>query len=135
MLELTDANFIGTLQKGKFLFMFYTDWCPLCPPIIDMLIDLEQEENGKFTFAKIEYDKSPTAIQLYRAFGVPLVYAVLDGRPLYGVGGLLIPEGYRMIVHELLYDFDEAALESSIMSIIERVDRLKSEQTELLSLS
>ena len=130
MLELTDANFEQSLQEGKFLFMFYTDWCPLCPPIIDMLCELEKAEEGKSTFAKIEYDKSPAAIQLYSAFGVPLVYAVLDGRPLYGVAGLLISEGYRMIVHELLYNSDEAAPEDKIKGIQERMDRLKAEQRD-----
>ncbi len=130
MLELSDANFAESLQRGKFLFMFYTDWCPLCPPIIEMLGELEREENGKFTFAKIEYDKSPEAIQRCRAFGVPLVYAVLDGRLLYGVGGLMISEGYRMIVHELLYDFDETALESRIEVLRVRLDKLKAEQDD-----
>ena len=130
MLELTDANFAKALQKGRFLFMFYTDWCPLCPPIIGMLSELEKAEEGNFTFAKIEYDKNPDAIQRLGAIGVPLVFAVLDGRPLYGVAGLLIAQGYRIIVHELLYDFDETALERKIISIRERVDRLKAEQED-----
>ncbi len=121
MLELTDANFEHSLREGKFLFMFYTDWCPLCPPIIEMLSELEDVEEGKFTFTKIELHSNPDAAKLYCVPGVPLVYAVLDGRPLYGTAGLMLIEGYRAIVHELLYDFDEAALDDKLKLVRERI--------------
>ncbi len=121
MIELCDATFEKSLQNGKFLLMFYTDWCPLCPPIIEMLSGLENEEEGKFTFAKIELHSNPDAAKLYCVPGVPLVYAVLDGRPLYGSAGLMLIEGYRAIIHELLYDFDEAALDDKLKLVRERI--------------
>lgn len=114
MLELTDNNFKESLEKGKFLFMFYTDWCPLCPPIIAMLNELEQDEGGRFTFAKIDFDKTKIAAEYYGAFAVPLVLAIIDGKALFGTAGLLVKEGYRMIAHELLYDFNEVLLDEKI---------------------
>ncbi len=128
MLELTDANYRESLQKGKFLFMFYTDWCPLCPIIIGKLRELEAGDGGRFTFAKINHDENPAAAEAYGAFGVPIVLAVIDGKALYGTAGQLLIEGYRMMVDELLYDFDEALLEEKIKRIQEAVDKLLWEQ-------
>ena len=117
MLELTDLTFEAPLQSGKYLLMFYTTWCPLCPVIISILTELERTEGGKFIFAKIDHDENKQAAEYYGAFGVPLVLAVVDGRPAYGIAGILIPEVYRMMVEELLYDFDEARLDEKIKRI------------------
>ena len=128
MLELTDANFERSLRKGKFLFMFYTDWCPLCPIIIAKLRELEQEEDGKFIFAKIDHDVNKKAKEYYGVPFVPLVFAVLDGKPLYGTAGLLLLEGYRLMAEELLYNYDEKLLEEKVNRIRDVVDRLMWEQ-------
>jgi thioredoxin-like negative regulator of GroEL len=128
--DLYDSDFEKSLEKGTFLFMFYTDWCPLCPIIIERLIELERQEAGGFVFAKIDYDKNPEAVEYWGAIGVPLVLAVLDGRPLYGCAGLLIQEGYRQIVRELLYGFNEALLDEKIKKLEELVDKLMWEQID-----
>ncbi len=130
MIELCDATFEKSLQKGKFLLMFYTEWCPLCPPILEMLGELEREEGGKFTFAKIELHSNPTAAKHFGVPFIPLEMAVIDGKALYGTAGLLQMEGYRMIVRELLYDFDENEIESKIGGVSERVAKLKAEQAD-----
>ncbi len=124
MLELTDENFEAPLQNGKFMLMFYTAWCPLCPVIIDILRELEAQEGGRFTFAKIDHDVNWRAAKYYGAFGVPLVFAIADGRPAYGLGGILIADVYRMMIEEFLYHFDEALLEEKIERIHALIDSL-----------
>ncbi|HCC35361.1 MAG TPA: hypothetical protein DEQ02_06885 [Ruminococcaceae bacterium] len=122
MQELTDNSFEEALRHGKLLLMFYTDWCPMCPLITDMLNDLERKEGGKFIFARINHDDNPRAADTYGAFGVPIVIAFIEGTPIYGCAGILIPEVYRMIVEELLYSFNEKALKEKLERIEAFID-------------
>lgn len=106
MLEISDhetnQRTIETMKNGKTLLMFYTDWCPLCPPIIDILTRLEQEEHGKFNFVKINFDENPISVNVFHVIGVPMVFAIDNGKILKAWGGLVDEQAYREIIHNLL---------------------------------
>ncbi len=122
MQDLTDNNFTESLQHGKILLMFYTDWCPMCPSVTDMLYDLERKEDGAFLFSRINHDDNPKAAEAFGVLGVPTVLAILDGAPLYGCAGILMPDVYRMMAEELLYSFDEKLLSEKIDRIDAFID-------------
>jgi thiol-disulfide isomerase/thioredoxin len=95
MVEVTDATGPGILQDGKFILMFYTGWCPRCPPVIEALAEIEERHRNQFTFAKIDYDKNPEAREFFGISGVPAIVSVRDGavRKIWiGIGGAGICE-------------------------------------------
>lgn len=124
MQELNDNNFETFINKGKFLLLFYTDWCSLCPPLIDLLTQLEESENSQFQFAAIHYDYNKAAVQSYGIIGVPTVLVIYDGKPLYGCAGLLDISVYKMMAEELLYNYEPEELDNKIKKINEYQDEI-----------
>jgi thiol-disulfide isomerase/thioredoxin len=82
MIEINDKTGPNDVKKGKIILMFYTNWCPKCPPIINELTKLEKKykrnKNKKFTFAKIDYDKNPEAVEFFNIPGVPAIMQIKD---------------------------------------------------------
>ena len=79
MLEITDANGPTALKKGKYILMFYTDWCPRCAGVLLMLTELEEKYGDKLTFAKIDFDNNPEAREYFGFPGVPAILTIEDG--------------------------------------------------------
>jgi thioredoxin 1 len=102
MLEVTDSTLENALQSGKYLLMFYTEWCPRCPPIMKMLQELEETEAGKFQFIKINFDTNPQARDFFQIPGVPVVLAIKNKAILAGWGGLTERYAYLKIINEIL---------------------------------
>lgn len=102
MIEINEDNFDSILKKGKFLLMFYTDWCPRCPPIIEILKELEVEESGKFQFARINFDENPNAREYFHIPGVPVTMLINDSVVLDVFGGFTDKYAYQKMVNELL---------------------------------
>jgi thioredoxin-like negative regulator of GroEL len=102
MKELDDDNLAESLKIGNYLLMFYASWCPLCPPVIEILSKLEMDECGKIQFARINYDSAPKSVWQFGVPGVPAVLAIKDGKFLHGWGGAFDADSYREIVEKLL---------------------------------
>jgi thioredoxin-like negative regulator of GroEL len=98
MLELDNKTITKETVTGNALLLFYTERCPLCSPIIDLLQELEQEACNSIVFAKINFDLYPEIVKEYGIFGVPIVLAIKDGTILHGWGGLSDIDAYRTII-------------------------------------
>jgi thioredoxin-like negative regulator of GroEL len=61
MIEIDDSSGPEALKNGKCVLVFYTGWCPRCPPVISALLSLEEKHRGQFTAAKIDFDSNPEA--------------------------------------------------------------------------
>ncbi len=119
MLELTDANGPDALEQGKnYLLMFYTDWCPRCPPLIKTLNDLQKSECAQFEFAKINYDKNPEAVEFFAVIGVPFVFAINNKSVIAGWGGLIAKEAYLKIVNIAFCPPDKKLSQSEIDALV-----------------
>jgi thioredoxin-like negative regulator of GroEL len=56
---------------------FYTDWCPLCPLVENILLDTKNK------FLKINFDEQKELVRQYRVAGVPTV--VINGKHIAGL--------------------------------------------------
>ena len=101
MLELNAENVVESTQTGNFLLIFYTEWCPLCSPIINILGRLEQQNSTDTQFAKVNFDTYPKAVEYYGVPGVPTVLAIKNGIVLSGWVGLACENSYKKIVSEI----------------------------------
>jgi putative thioredoxin len=92
MIEINDATGPGAVSRGNCILMFYTTWCPRCPPVLQKLADLEKKysrnKTKKFTLYKIDFDQNPEAKAFFRIEGVPAILAVKDGAVLEGWVGI-----------------------------------------------
>lgn len=92
MIEVNDASGPDVIKSGNYILMFYTTWCPRCPPVILTLLDLEKKyrrnKKKKFTFAKIDFDKNPEAKEFFNIIGVPAILAIKNGTVLEGWIGI-----------------------------------------------
>ncbi len=107
MQELNDVTGPASISDGNYMLMFYTDWCPLCPPVISILSELEKSEAGKFVFAKIDFDKNPQSKEFFNIPGVPAVLAIKNRKVLHGWAGLKDAEFYRGVINRVLNEPDE----------------------------
>jgi thiol-disulfide isomerase/thioredoxin len=98
MLKLTDETIAQALQSGNFIVLCYTDWCELCPGVIEIFDEAEQEKELPFTFAGFNYEECPGAVEFFKAPGMPAVFAVKDGDILDTKIGLRGKDAYRAMI-------------------------------------
>lgn len=99
MIEINDTTGPEVLQKeGNYLLMFYTDWCPRCPPLAEILDALQKNKNPAFEFVKINYDENPEAVNYFKVIGVPYVFIMKERAVIAGWGGLINKEAYERIL-------------------------------------
>jgi thioredoxin-like negative regulator of GroEL len=102
MLEITDSTGPGFLKEDRnYLLMFYTDWCPRCPPLAEALEALEKNRNANFELLKINFDKNPEAVGLFNVTGVPFVFAIVQKNVVAGWGGWADPDVFEERINAL----------------------------------
>jgi thiol-disulfide isomerase/thioredoxin len=92
MIEVNDYIGPAAVCRGNCILMFYTTWCPRCPPVILTLLDLEKKYKRnkikKFTFYKIDFDHNPEAVAFFGILGVPAILSIKNGEVLEGWAGI-----------------------------------------------
>lgn len=94
MIEVSVADFEVKLKSGKYIVMFYTTWCPRCPPMLKALEELEREA-GSFVFAKINFDENREVAEFFQVVGVPATMALSDAHVLYVHNGAEYKDALR----------------------------------------
>jgi thioredoxin-like negative regulator of GroEL len=119
MIELNDLNGPDALKKDRnYFLMFYTDWCPLCPPLAETLDSLQKDRSTEFEFAKIDFDNNPEAVEFFNVTGVPFVFAIKEKSVISGWGGLINKDAYEKIVNIAFSPPDKKVSQSEIDSLI-----------------
>ncbi|MDR0531436.1 MAG: thioredoxin family protein [Oscillospiraceae bacterium] len=99
MISLQDET-IHTLQSGSWLLFYYTDWCPLCPKLKELLEAMEQTK-PPFSIAQIDFEQCPRSVQIYGVVGVPTVLALSNGALLEALPGMRPAEQYNALAARL----------------------------------
>lgn len=97
MLEMNDGN-RAVLQNNCNIVLCYTDWCPLCPPVIEILSEWEQTEEGRLSFIKLNFDHCPQAIEELGVIGIPTVLYLEQGTIKNIVAGFGPKEAYYAMI-------------------------------------
>ena len=97
MTQLTDESLRNFVKTGPCLLFYYTDWCPMCPAVREILATLPP----CLRRAQLCYDDCPEAVCLHDVPGVPSVVALREGASLV-LPGLRPKEHYTTLAAQLL---------------------------------
>jgi thioredoxin 1 len=77
-IDVTDANFAGTISEGSFVVDFWAAWCGPCRMIAPVIEELAASRSD-VRFAKLNVDQNPRTAAEYRAMSIPLLVLFKDG--------------------------------------------------------
>ena len=112
-LELTDANFEQTLEKGGILFIdFWAQWCGPCKAFAPVY----EAAAGKHTdviFAKVNTDEQQSLAQAFEIKAIPTLAIFRDGI-LIGQNAGAIPGGALEDVIKQVREIDMAKVKEDV---------------------
>jgi len=91
-IELNDANFARSIDKGKYVVDFWAAWCGPCRMIAPILDQLASERHD-VQFGKLNVDQNPQTAAFFRAMSIPLLVFFKDGKEQGRVVGA-VPKGH-----------------------------------------
>lgn len=81
ILMADESNFQSILDQHDFVVVdIYASWCGPCRALAPVFQELSQELYGKYTFVKINADKSPALVQQLQARGLPTLLFYKKGQ-------------------------------------------------------
>src|SRR5215207_9730355 len=93
VVDVTEATFQSEVLDRSFqvpvVLDLWAEWCQPCKQLSPVLERLAAEGQGSWVLAKIDVDANPRIAQMFRVQGIPMVYAVVGGRPVDAFTGVM----------------------------------------------
>lgn len=80
----------------------WAEWCGPCKQLSPVLESLAIEYAGRFVLAKVDVDSNPQLSQAFQAQSIPMVVAVVGGRPVPMFNGAIPESQVRDVIEQLL---------------------------------
>ena len=87
MKHVTTSEFSDAIKEGVVLVDFYADWCGPCKMVAPVLVQLEQEYQGKLTIVKVDVDAEGGLAQKFGIMSIPTLMLFKDGNSVGQVLG------------------------------------------------
>ena len=95
VIDVTEATFQSEVAERSLttpvVIDFWAEWCQPCKQLSPVLERLAIEYDGAWVLAKIDVDSNPRLAQAFGVQGIPMVFAVVGGRPVDAFTGV-VPE-------------------------------------------
>jgi putative thioredoxin len=86
VIDVTEATFQTEVLERSLhtpvVIDFWAEWCEPCKQLSPVLEKLAIEANGAWVLAKVDVDANPRLAQALQVQSIPMVYAVIQGRPV-----------------------------------------------------
>lgn len=106
VIDVTEATFQSEVAERSLttpvVIDFWAEWCQPCKQLSPVLEKLAVEYGGAWVLAKIDVDANPRLAQAFGVQGIPMVYAVVGGRPVDAFTGVVPEAQLRQWIDALL---------------------------------
>jgi putative thioredoxin len=86
VIDVSEATFQSEVLERSLhtpvVIDFWAEWCEPCKQLSPVLEKLAIEANGAWVLAKVDVDANPRLAQALQVQSIPMVYAVIQGRPV-----------------------------------------------------
>ncbi len=91
--QMTTEEFTATIVGSKTVLVdFGASWCPPCKQMEPILKNLEKNNQGKFTFLKVDGGRDQNLIQEYKVTALPVFIVFKDGKQVWRRDGIATEE-------------------------------------------
>ena len=113
--ELDDGHWEETVEKKSMpiVVMFYHPLCPHCIAMMPYFEKYAEEFKDKITFARINVEKNPYAVERYGIMATPTFKFFCSGRPVQEIVGEIYPTLLKKITEDSLQHGKECASKST----------------------
>jgi thioredoxin len=88
-IELTEANFEATVNKGGILFIdFWAQWCPPCRAFAPVF-EAAAKANSDITFGKVNTEEQKALAQMFEIQAIPTLAVFREGILLFSEAGAI----------------------------------------------
>ncbi|MFS8479921.1 MAG: tetratricopeptide repeat protein [Micromonosporaceae bacterium] len=106
VIDVTEATFQSEVAERSLttpvVIDFWAEWCQPCKQFSPVLEKLAIEYGGAWVLAKINVDTSPRLAQAFGVQGIPMVVAVVGGRPVDAFAGVAPEPQLRQWIDAIL---------------------------------
>ncbi|HJB64443.1 MAG TPA: tetratricopeptide repeat protein [Candidatus Microbacterium pullistercoris] len=105
VMDVTDQMFSQVLelsQQVPVVVDLWADWCEPCKQLSPVIEKVARELRGRVVLAKVDVDQNPQIQQAFQAQSIPMVIALVGGRPVPLFNGAVPEQQVREIFGQLL---------------------------------
>lgn len=105
VMDVTDQTFPQIMelsQKVPVVVDLWAEWCGPCKQLSPVIEKVARELQGRVVLAKVDVDQNPQIQQAFQAQSIPMVVALVGGRPVPLFNGAVPEEQVRDVFGQLL---------------------------------
>jgi len=105
VMEVTDQTFSQVLELSRqvpVVVDLWATWCEPCKQLSPIIEKVARELQGRVVLATVDIDQNPQIQQAFQAQSIPLVVALLGGRPVPLFTGAVPEQQVREVFAQLL---------------------------------
>ncbi|MGO1267442.1 MAG: tetratricopeptide repeat protein [Microbacterium gubbeenense] len=105
VMEVTDQTFSQVLELSRqvpVVVDLWATWCEPCKQLSPIIEKVAREMQGRVVLATVDIDQNPQIQQAFQAQSIPLVVALLGGRPVPLFTGAVPEQQVREVFAQLL---------------------------------